>query len=103
MNFNEMAWEFLEKIPRGKVTTYREIAIALGNAGAARAVGNACSKNPFAPSVPCHRVVKSNGMIGNYAKGIDAKKTLLESEGIKIKNNKLLNFESFLVTARELV
>jgi methylated-DNA-[protein]-cysteine S-methyltransferase len=92
----------LKKIPRGKVITYREIAIALGNPNASRAVGNACNKNPFAPKVPCHRVVKSNGFLGGYAEGLKNKIFLLEKEGVKIKNNKIVNFNGLKICARDL-
>ncbi len=92
-NFDERVWELLKKIPRCKVSTYKEIAIALGNERAARAVGNACNANPFAPKVPCHRVVKSNGKLGGFAKGIAKKRVLLEREGIKIKNSQIMDFE----------
>lgn len=86
-------WKALKKIPRGKVATYKQIAIALGNPLAARAVGNACNRNPHALKVPCHRVVKSSGEIGGYAKGRAKKIALLKSEGVKIKKNKVLEFD----------
>jgi methylated-DNA-[protein]-cysteine S-methyltransferase len=58
----------------------------------ARAVGNACNRNRNGPSVPCHRVVKSSGQVGGYAKGKTKKIALLKREGVKIKNNKVLKF-----------
>ncbi len=91
-SFDEKVSRLLCRIPRGRVTTYKQIAIALGRPNAARAVGNACSRNPNAPSVPCHRVVRSNGSLGGYAKGAKKKKALLRAEGIIIKNNKVLEF-----------
>src|SRR3989338_7639818 len=93
-------WRLLCRIPMGKVTTYKAIAIALGKPNAARAVGNACNRNPSAPKVPCHRVVKSDGGIGGYAKGVKRKSVLLEGEGIKVKNNKVLKFEARLFNLR---
>lgn len=90
-SFDEKVWQLLKKIPKGKVTTYKQIAIALGKPRAARAVGNACNRNPNAPKVPCHRVVLSSGEIGGYAKGLQKKASLLKAEGVKIKNNKVLN------------
>jgi len=93
MNFNEEVWALTKKIPRGKVSTYKEIAKAL-NTKAYRAVGTALKKNPHAPKVPCHRVINSNGSIGAYKgkKNSKEKIKLLKKEGIKIKNNKIINF-----------
>ena len=93
--FEEKTWKLLSKIPSGRVSTYKEIAIALGNPKAARAIGNSCNANPFSPRVPCHRVVKSNGSLGGYAKG-SAKARLLKKEGIEIKNNRITNFDKVL-------
>ena len=91
MNFRDQCYSLLLQIPKGKVTTYQAIAHALGSK-AYRAVGTAMAKNPNPITVPCHRVVKSNGEIGNYAFGIDKKIALLEQEGIEIKNGKVVNF-----------
>jgi methylated-DNA-[protein]-cysteine S-methyltransferase len=87
-SFNEKCYALLKKVPRGRVTTYREIAHAL-DTKAYRAVGNAMNKNPYAPSVPCHRVIKSNGMVGGFASGTKKKIQMLKEEGIEIKNNKI--------------
>ena len=94
MNFNGKCYQILKKVPKGKVTTYKEIAKALGTK-AYRAVGNAMQKNPYAPTVPCHRVVKNNGSIGGYAQGVKEKITLLKKEGIEVKNNKI-DLEKYL-------
>ena len=75
MNFNEKVWNICKKIPKGKISTYKEIALVL-NCKAYRAVGNALNKNPYAPIVPCHRVINSDGKIGDFAKGLKAKKKL---------------------------
>lgn len=92
--FQEEVYALLKKIPKGKVTTYKEIGKALGGKGQIyRAVGNALNKNPFAPAVPCHRVVASDGSLGGFAHGSAAKKRLLETEGILVKNNKIVDFE----------
>ncbi len=75
------------KIPRGKTTTYGELARRIGKAKAARAVGQALKKNPFAPQVPCHRVVAKNGIGGYSGKGgIETKKRMLEREKRTQKN-----------------
>ena len=88
MNFNESCYSLLKKVPKGKVTTYKALAEALGTK-AYRAVGNAMNKNPDAPIVPCHRVINANGSLGGYAYGLEKKIRLLKSEGIKIKNHKI--------------
>lgn len=86
--FNERCYELLRKVPKGKITTYKEIAKSLGTK-AYRAVGNAMNKNPYAPKIACHRVIKSNGEIGGFASGIKNKINLLKKEGIKIENGKI--------------
>jgi len=94
--FQERVWKLLSKIPKGRITTYGEIAKGLGKSGAARAVGNACNANPFAPKVPCHRVVAFDGKIGGYAHGTRKKIELLKKEGIRVKNGKIADFEQKL-------
>ena len=71
------------KIPKGKVKTYKEVAIGIKMPKSARAVANACGKNPYAPKIPCHRVISSNGTLGGFSGigGIKAKKKLLKKEG----------------------
>ncbi|MDD3775523.1 MAG: MGMT family protein [Sulfurovaceae bacterium] len=91
MNFSDKCYVLLRQVPKGKVTTYQAIAHALGGK-AYRAVGTAMAKNPNPVKVPCHRVVKSNAGIGNYAFGVDKKIELLEKEGIAVKNGKIVNF-----------
>ncbi len=82
MTFNQKVWALTSRIPRGRVTTYAEIARALGTT-AYRAVGNAMNKNPYAPGVPCHRVVGSGGALTGYAGGLDKKKQMLADEGVQ--------------------
>ncbi|MEM2936516.1 MAG: MGMT family protein [Candidatus Bathyarchaeia archaeon] len=77
------------EIPRGRVTTYKHIAEKVGRPRAYRAVGNALHRNPLAPIIPCHRVVKSDGSLGGYGGGAEAKRRLLEEEGIQIRNGKV--------------
>ena len=96
MGFDESVWRLLRKIPRGRVTTYKQVAIALGNPNAARAVGNACNRNTNSPIVPCHRVVKSSGELGGYSKGLANKASLLKAEGLAVKGGKILGFENRL-------
>jgi methylated-DNA-[protein]-cysteine S-methyltransferase len=94
--FNFLVWSACKKIPKGKVSTYKEIAKAIGKPKAFRAVGNALNKNPFSPVVPCHRVVKSNGELGGFSSGKLKKKRLLESEGIVFEKTKIKDFEKKL-------
>lgn len=102
MDFNQKVWQLLKKIPRGQVATYGQIAKAAKSPNSARAVGNACGKNPFAPIVPCHRVVASNGSLGGYSGGISKKIKLLAKEGVMVKNNKIVNFNEKLVKQKDL-
>jgi methylated-DNA-[protein]-cysteine S-methyltransferase len=88
MSFNQKVWALCARIPAGRVATYGEIAKALGSPGAARAVGNALNKNPYAPMVPCHRVVGSNGSLTGFAGGLAKKERLLEGEGVKMRNGR---------------
>ncbi len=88
MNFNERCYSVLRKVPRGKVTTYGEIAKAL-NSKAYRAVGNAMNKNPYAPKVACHRVINSDGTLGGFASGIKNKVKMLKAEGVEVVNNRV--------------
>ena len=87
-SFNEKCYSLLKKVPKGKVTTYKELAHVL-ETKAYRAVGNAMNKNPYAPKVPCHRVINTDGGLGGYAKGLKKKIQLLKSEGIEINDNKI--------------
>ena len=84
--FQLKVWKFLKKIPKGKVKTYKEVAIGINSPKSARAVANACAKNPYAPKIPCHRVIRSNGALGGYSGrgGIKQKLKLLRSEKVSI-------------------
>jgi len=79
--FQQRVWQVLQRIPAGKTKTYSEVASAIGNPQAVRAVANACASNRLAVLVPCHRVVHSNGDVSGYRWGTDRKKRLLENEG----------------------
>lgn len=81
-NFQKQVWELLLEIPFGETRTYSSIARALGNVGAAQAVGAANGKNPAAIVVPCHRVIGASGHLTGYAGGMDKKKFLLTHEGV---------------------
>lgn len=88
-DFQKRVYEVVKKIPREKVLTYKQVAVRLGNAKLARAVGNALNKNKD-PKVPCHRVVRSNGKVGGYAYGIRKKILILKEEGAMIKNGRVV-------------
>lgn len=88
---SEKIYQLLEKIPQGKVTTYKELAKKL-NSKAYRGVGQIVGANPNAPKVPCHRVVKSDGAISGYAFGVEKKIALLKKEGVLVKNGKVVDF-----------
>ena len=85
--FQIKVWNYLKKIPKGKVTTYLEVAKAIGKPKAHRAVANAVGKNPFPPKIPCHRVIRSDGRLGGYSGkgGIKQKRRLLALEGVFLK------------------
>ncbi|HQO11075.1 MAG TPA: MGMT family protein [bacterium] len=87
--FAEQVYQITKKIKVGQVATYRQIAQAIGKPLAARAVGQVLHNNPFVPQVPCHRVIKSDGRLGGFARGSKKKLSLLRQEGIIIKNNSL--------------
>ncbi len=94
-SFNERCYELLKLIPQGKVTTYSEIARAL-NTKAWRAVGSAMAKNKNLLIIPCHRVVRSDGTIGQYALGADKKAELLLHEGVDVSNGKVNDLGNFI-------
>lgn len=97
MDFQERVLKLLKQIPKGKVTTYSLIAKKIGTR-AYRAVGTTCHNNPKPVAIPCHRVVRSDGTIGICMEDNCHKKRikLLRNEGIKIKGNKILDFEKVL-------
>mgnify|MGYP000688337587 FL=1 len=80
--FQQLIWNEIEKIPYGETRSYKDIAVSIGKPRAARAVANACAKNPTPIKRPCHRVICNNGQIGGYSGpgGTKAKKKLLEQE-----------------------
>ena len=102
-SFSQKIWELTKKVPKGKVTTYKILAEKLGTK-AYRAVGTAMNKNPNGllscgysnEMVPCPRVVSSSGHLRGFAHGLKKKAELLEKERIKIKNDKIIGFETVL-------
>jgi methylated-DNA-[protein]-cysteine S-methyltransferase len=84
--FQKKVWQALLKIPKGKTLSYKDLAKKIGKPRAVRAVGNAVGRNPCAPYIPCHRVVRSDGTLGGYSGkgGVKTKRVLLIKEGVKI-------------------
>lgn len=80
--FSQSAWKAMRKIEAGKVLSYADLAKRAGSPDAVRAAGSACAKNAIAVVVPCHRVVKTGGALGNYAYGLEVKEWLLRHEGV---------------------
>jgi methylated-DNA-[protein]-cysteine S-methyltransferase len=93
LNLNEKVYKKLLKVPKGKVTTYKDLAESVGLKNGQRVIGRIMNQNQYPGIIPCHRVVTSDGGIGGYSYGQDVKTSLLSKEGIKIKNGKVLNFE----------
>lgn len=98
--FSEKVYDLLRKVPEGRVTTYKEIAHALGTK-AYRGVGQAMKRNPFAPEVPCHRVVATSGRIGGFqgktsGTSIHKKIKMLKDEGIEFQGDRIKNFKKVL-------
>lgn len=82
--FREAVLRELMTVPYGETTTYAELARAVGNPRAVRAVGSACATNPLPLFIPCHRVLRSDGQLGGYRGGVEAKRVLLRMEGIDV-------------------
>lgn len=103
--FAETCYALLTQVPEGRVTTYKELAHAMGNK-AYRAIGTAMNKNPYAPEVPCHRVVSSDGTLGGFAYGDEPKIALLAKEWVSCSYTKkwkweVDNFENILFVAED--
>ncbi|HPI67055.1 MAG TPA: MGMT family protein [bacterium] len=88
LSFKEKVYQVVKKIPKGKVLSYKQVAILAGNYKASQAVGNILHQN-HNPAIPCHRVIRSNGQLGGYNKGVKEKIKILKKEKINlIKANK---------------
>ena len=79
--FFQSVWKVMRKIPAGKTMSYADLAKRAGSENAVRAAGSACARNLIAPIIPCHRIVKSGGALGNYGFGLESKEWLLRFEG----------------------
>lgn len=91
----ERCYTLLQQVPRGKVTTYKRLAQALGTRGY-RAVGQILNRNPYAPQVPCHRVVATDGALRGYAHGLRRKAALLTAEGVAIERGRIADLDGYL-------
>ena len=94
MNLEEKIYKKLLEVPKGQITTYGELAKAVGLKNEQRIVGKIMNKNPYPVIIPCHRVVMSTGKVGGYAYGEHIKTKLLNDEGIQIKNGKIIDLEN---------
>ena len=94
MNLDEKIYKKLLQVPKGKITTYGKLAKAVGLKNGQRVVGNVMNKNPYPVIIPCHRVVMSTGKIGGYAFGKNIKTNMLNDEGIKIQNDKIVDLKN---------
>ncbi|MDE1862028.1 MAG: MGMT family protein [Thaumarchaeota archaeon] len=91
MKLEERVYKKLLEVPKGKVTTYGDLAKAVGLKNGQRAIGRMMNKNPYPVIVPCHRVIMSSGRVGGYAWGEEIKTNMLEREGVRIRNGRLAN------------
>ncbi len=89
IEFQSRVLKLVSTIPKGKVTTYKELARALGSPRAYRAAANALARNPSPVKIPCHRVVRSDGGAGGYRLGVQRKVRLLATEGVNVRDGKI--------------
>lgn len=95
-NLKNKVYSFLSRIPKGKVSTYKEVALAVGSPRAYRAVGSILNKNKDTLNIPCYKVVRSDGFVGGYRLGSLRKEQLLKRDGIEINTGKVINLYRYL-------
>ena len=88
-DFQKRVYALAKRIPAGRVSSYGQLARALGKKQSSRAVGQALKRNPLAPAVPCHRVILSSGDLGGFQSGPKKKAQRLRKEGVMVINNKI--------------
>ena len=93
MNLCEYTYYLVKQIPKGRVSTYGAVARALGDKKHARAIGKYMNKNPNPDTMPCFKIVKSDGSLGGFGRGIEDKIRRLNKDGIEVKDNKIVNFK----------
>jgi methylated-DNA-[protein]-cysteine S-methyltransferase len=86
--FARRCYQLVAQIPKGRVTTYKALAEAMGTRGY-QAIGRALNANPHLVTIPCHRIVHQDGRLGGYAAGVEQKRQLLESEGVEIVDDRV--------------
>ena len=96
MNLEHKVYKKLLDVPKGQITTYGDLAKAVGLKNGQRIIGKIMNKNPYPVLVPCHRVVMSTGKIGGYAYGEHVKTKMLSDEGVEIINGSIKNFDKKL-------
>jgi methylated-DNA-[protein]-cysteine S-methyltransferase len=94
--FESLVYEKVSQIPKGQISTYKQVAFAIGKPNASRAVGQALAKNPYSPQVPCHRVISTSGLVKGFfgsteSERVNKKISLLQAEGIPISNDGIIN------------
>jgi|TARA_B100000029_G_scaffold74485_1_gene66361 methylated-DNA-[protein]-cysteine S-methyltransferase len=94
LRLEDKVYKKLLDVPSGKITTYGELAKAVGLKNGQRKIGQIMKNNPLPVVIPCHRVVKSDGTIGGYAFGVEIKVNMLSKEGVKISKSKILDYEN---------
>ncbi len=92
----QRVYGMLARVPRGKITTYSELARAAGLKNGQRAVGRIMSKNPYPSIIPCHRVVRSTGDVGGYAYGTEVKEEMLSREGVALGGGRISDMDSVM-------
>jgi O-6-methylguanine DNA methyltransferase len=93
MNLSDYTYYLVRQIPAGRVSTYGAVAKALGNKRYARTVGKYMNKNPDADTMPCFKIVKSDGSLGGFGLGINDKINRLKKDGVEVKDGKIINFK----------
>ena len=97
MNLEHDVYKKLLDVPKVQITTYGDLAKAVGLKNSQRTVGKIMNKNPYPVLIPCHRFVMSTGKISGYAYGEDIKIKMLSNEGMEIKNGRIENFTKFFL------
>jgi len=96
MNLEQKIYKKLLEVPKGQITTYGDLAKAVGLKNGQRLIGKIMNKNPYPVLVPCHRVVMSTGKLGGYVYGKHVKMKMLSDEGVEIINGKIISFDKKL-------
>jgi methylated-DNA-[protein]-cysteine S-methyltransferase len=97
--FARKVYSLISEVPKGRVTTYKQIAEKLGMMGY-RAVGNALNRNSHTECIPCHRVVRSDSLVGGYARGVKEKIRILTGEGVLVEEGMIIDFDKKLFRFR---